>query len=64
MNLRGFMLCAACQALGAGANWLVSVACFKAGLPWPVAVVAGAAVGFGINFATASKLVWRRTGKR
>ena len=56
----GFVLYAACQALGAGANWLVSVACFRAGLPWPIAVVAGAAVGFGINFATASKLVWRR----
>ena len=58
------MLRATCQALGAGANWLVSVGCFKAGLPWPVAVVAGAAVGFGINFVTASKLVWRRTAGR
>ena len=61
---QGFMLYAACQALGAGANWLVSVACFKAGLPWPIAVVAGAAVGFGINFVTASKLVWRRAAER
>lgn len=58
------MLYAACQALGAGANWPVSFGCFKAGLPWPVAVVAGAAVGFGINFATASKLVWRHTAER
>ena len=57
------MLCTACQALGAGANWLVSVDCFKAGLPWPVAV-ASATVGFGINFATASKLVWRHTAER
>ena len=63
MNLQALMLCTTCQALGAGANWLVSVDCFKAGLPWPVAV-ASAAVGFGINFATASKLVWRHTAER
>ena len=56
---RGWALYAACQTLGASANWLVSVGGFAAGLSWPVAVIGGVAVGFGVNFATASRLVWR-----
>ena len=58
--LRGWLLYAACQTLGSAANWAVSVACFAIGVSWPLAVVGGVAVGFGVNFATASRLVWRR----
>ncbi len=60
-TLRGWALFGVCQALGALANWGVSVATYLAGAPWLGALLLGTLAGMALNFATASKLVWPST---
>lgn len=57
-TLRGLALYGACQALGNGANWGLSMATFAAGAPWFVALLVGVLAGNILNFLTASWLVW------
>lgn len=57
-TLRGLALYGACQALGTGANWGLSMATFVAGAPWFVALLVGVVAGNTLNFLTASWLVW------
>ena len=57
-TLRGLALYGACQALGTGANWGLSMASFAAGAPWFVALLIGVVAGNTLNFVTASRLVW------
>ena len=57
-TLRGLALYGACQALGNGANWGLSMAAFAAGAPWFVALFIGVVAGNILNFLTASWLVW------
>lgn len=62
-TLRGLALYAACQALGASANWGLSMASFAAGAPWFVALLIGVFAGNALNFLTASWLVWPGQGQ-
>ena len=57
-TLRGLAFYGACQALGTGANWGLSMASFAVGAPWFVALVIGVVAGNTLNFLTASRLVW------
>ena len=57
-TLRGLIVFGACQALGAGANWGLSMASFLGGAPWLVALLIGVAAGNILNFLTASRFVW------
>lgn len=57
-RLRGWGTYVVCQTVGALANWVVSVAVHGAGVPWPIAVVAGVGAGVAVNLATALKFVW------
>ena len=60
---RGWALYAACQSIGAGTNWGVSVALHGTGTPWPAALFGGVLAGFAINFLTARRFVWPAAGK-
>ena len=61
-TFRGWALFGVCQALGALANWGVSVIGYSAGAPWFGAVLLGTAAGMALNLWTASKLVWPSGG--
>ena len=61
-TFRGWALFGVCQALGAVANWGVSVTSYLVGAPWFGAVLLGAAAGMALNLWTASKLVWPSSG--
>ena len=61
-TFRGWALFGVCQALGALANWGVSVVGYSAGAPWFGAVLLGTAAGMALNLWTASKLVWPSGG--
>lgn len=57
-TLRGWALFGVCQALGALANWGVSVTAYAVGAPWFGALLLGTAAGMALNLAIALKLVW------
>lgn len=58
--LHGWLLYAACQSFGALVNYGTSIALYRVGAWWLVAVVGGVAAGVTINYFTASRLVWRK----
>lgn len=59
--IRGWAVYVACQMAGAVVNWGVSVSLHGTGMPWPIALLGGVAMGTVINFVMARRVVWRRT---
>lgn len=57
--LRGWLLYAGFQSVGALTNYGVSITLNWLGLWWPLALLAGIAAGTTLNYLTASRMVWR-----